>query len=467
MKKIRLMLVFISILVLSNISYANDTTKILVIGKSLNGEVYQSNLGDGSFWLPLEETARILGADVYKDENKMSIILMNFPGVAQTYKTPYSLGSTQYNFVAGSSEIGYITDSYNAVSNYYMPEHSVSMIDGTMYLLSTDIAKMFNLSIYYNPDINVYYVGSYAVPASGKYSGFQILKGYPLENLYNLYFKIDGNSSYCEIENLAPKNMNEIITFNYQGKTYTTTRLNAYKYFDDINSINSSLSKLGLDDITKDINTNSEKMFGSVSDDWLEEWGNSVNLEKYFRKYSTWLERQERQKTEKLRSYTSEEDLYKQKQERERAKKQEEMKKDLEKYVFKMEAEWYSVPGYEMEEWQSKSDISKRYGLSIYPSTEKRYYWDLFKDYRMVGEIPFPSKDYYLNDDKTIKTVNGIRIKYHKFNVYDLEEKGYIEIDKSEIKPSQVDYVNGKIKEYMSIKYPNEDPTQFYIKESY
>ena len=91
----------------SNIIFAESETKILVTGQSLNQPVYPSNTGNDDFLLPLIETSKILGANVhYEDnQNKVSIMLMNFPGIAQTYKTKNILGSTQYNFIANSYEI--------------------------------------------------------------------------------------------------------------------------------------------------------------------------------------------------------------------------------------------------------------------------------------------------------------------------------------------------------------------------
>ena len=66
-----------------------------------------------------------------------------------------------------------------------------------------------------------------------------------MENLYNLYFKIEGNVSDIQCENLALPNMYEIVTFTYQGKVYTTTRLEAYKLLDKINVLTSELSGMG------------------------------------------------------------------------------------------------------------------------------------------------------------------------------------------------------------------------------
>ncbi len=453
----------------SNIIFAESETKILVTGQSLNQPVYPSNTGNDDFLLPLIETSKILGANVhYEDnQNKVSIMLMNFPGIAQTYKTKNILGSTQYNFIANSNEIKSI---HTGGGVYYKPECVPIMINDVMYLSSKDIAKMFHLDIYYNPETNIYHIGSYSVLATGKYEGFQLLKGHPLENLYNLYFKIEGNVSDIQCENLALPNMYEIVTFTYQGKVYTTTRLEAYKLLDKINVLTSELSGMGAYDAAKEIDNGMEKIFGSTAEEWYEEWGKEIYLERYFSSYESWLQRQQR--SEAIAPYMSDEQFEQRKQEKIKQENKKIMEEDLKNYVTKIETEWQTMQGYEFQEWEKIDDLYKKYGLSISPSLDKNYYWDLFRNGKKQAEIPFPSKDYYTNSKfNVITTIRGIQIKKIDgmgivFNVNDLSKKGYIEIDNTRIIPSRVEYVNQKIKEYVNKKYPGEDPKQFYVSDN-
>ena len=92
MKKLSFIITLCSfIILLSNTIFAKGETEVLIIGQSLNNSVYSSNTEEGDFLLPLVETAKILGADVHYEgnQNKVSIILMNFPTSGQTYKTKY------------------------------------------------------------------------------------------------------------------------------------------------------------------------------------------------------------------------------------------------------------------------------------------------------------------------------------------------------------------------------------------
>lgn len=457
------------IMLFSNTIFAENETKILVTGQFLNQTVYPSNTGDDDFLLPLVETSKILGANVHYDDNQteVSIIIMNFPQAAETYKTKYILGSTQYNFIANSNEVKSI---HTGTGVYYEPEHIPVIINGIMYLSSKDIAKMFHLDIYYNPETNVYHIGSYAIPASGKYEGFQLLKGHPLENLYNLYFRIEGNVSDIKCENLALPNMYEVVTFTYQGKVYTTTRLEAYKLLDKINVLTSELSGMGAYNAAKEIDNDMEEIFGSTAEEWYEEWGKEIYLERYFNSYKSWLQRQQR--NEAIAPYMSDEQFEQRKQEKIKQENKKIMEEDLKKYVTKVETEWQTMQGYEFQEWETISDLFKKYSLSISPSLDRNYYWDLFRNGKKQAEIPFPSKDYYINNQfDVITTINGIRIKKLDkigivFNVNDLSKKGYIEIDNTKIIPSRVEYVNQKIKEYVNKKYPGEDPKQFYVSDN-
>lgn len=470
MKKLSfIILLCTSIILFSNTIFAENETKILVIGQFLNQAVYPSNTGDDDFLLPLVETSRILGANVHygDNQNEVSIIIMNFPQAAETYETKYILGSTQYNFIANSNEVKSI---HTGTGVYYEPEHIPVIINGIMYLSSKDIAKMFHLDIYYNPETNIYHIGSYAIPASGEYEGFQLLKGHPLENLYNLYFKIEGNVSDIKCENLALPNMYEMVTFTYQGKVYTTTRFEAYKLLDKINVLTSELSGMGAYNAAKEIDNDMEAMFGSTAEEWYEEWGKEIYLERYFSSYKSWLQRQQR--NEVIAPYMSDEQFEQRKQEKIKQENKKIMEEDLKNYITKIEIEWQTMQGYEFQEWVTINDLYKKYGLSISPSLDKNYYWDLFINGKKQTEIPFPSKDYYLNNQfDVITTINGIQIKKVDgigivFNVNDLSKKGYIEIDDTKIIPSRVEYVNQKIKEYVNKKYPGEDPKQFYVSDN-
>lgn len=73
----------------------------------------------------------------------------------------------------------------------------------------------------------------YAVNGKGEYSDYLELKGYPNENSYRIFFKGESDSYMVAIEDLREINLNEIITWEYDGETYTHTREELYVFFSD------------------------------------------------------------------------------------------------------------------------------------------------------------------------------------------------------------------------------------------
>lgn len=124
----------------------------------------------------------------------------------------------------------------------------------------------------------------YAIDGTGKYAGYKILKGYPNENEFIIYYKGDHNSYMVFTEDLRKINLSEVITWEYNGYLYANTKHELYDFFSDTLQFSSWLG------ISNELL--SQDWFMQTFGDIYKEWGQTVAysidgeklVEEYFKK---------------------------------------------------------------------------------------------------------------------------------------------------------------------------------------
>ncbi len=121
----------------------------------------------------------------------------------------------------------------------------------------------------------------YTVDGTGQFSGYKILKGYPNENKFRVYFYGDINSYCVSSQDLRGINLNEVVTWTYNGVTHRNTKGELYNIFSDATWIKSQLGVSG--------GTLSEewfeKVFGNTYVEWFEGMAYSCEAERLVEKY--------------------------------------------------------------------------------------------------------------------------------------------------------------------------------------
>jgi hypothetical protein len=123
----------------------------------------------------------------------------------------------------------------------------------------------------------------YVVDGTGDYSGYQQLKGFTDEDKYEIYFKGKQSSFHTTIEVLNEVDLNEKITWEYNGRSLTHTRSQLYAFFSDTSKLRSLL------DVSSQTLSHTwfEETFGDVYWEWLDGISYSEDasrwVEKYFR----------------------------------------------------------------------------------------------------------------------------------------------------------------------------------------
>lgn len=107
----------------------------------------------------------------------------------------------------------------------------------------------------------------YAVPGSGKYADYMMLKGYEGEDKFQIYFQGDSNSFMTTVEDLRNINLNEVITWQYNGVYYKSTRKELYSFFSDSSKLRSLLGTSSGEVFSSNW---FKSTFGQVYLDWLE-----------------------------------------------------------------------------------------------------------------------------------------------------------------------------------------------------
>jgi len=73
----------------------------------------------------------------------------------------------------------------------------------------------------------------YIVPGEGSYEGYMMLKGYDDENKFQVYFQGNADSLMTTIEDLRGINLDEIVTWKYNGNQYKGSIKELYELFSD------------------------------------------------------------------------------------------------------------------------------------------------------------------------------------------------------------------------------------------
>jgi hypothetical protein len=124
----------------------------------------------------------------------------------------------------------------------------------------------------------------YVTDAKGKYAGYYMLHGYPEQDKFQIYFKVTSNGSYEQYhityEDLRGLNLNERITWKYDGNTYTHTRSQLNGFFADTRWFRNNLSGVGDYTLTHEWFVDT---FGDVYLDWAE--GYYFDAEAYVTRY--------------------------------------------------------------------------------------------------------------------------------------------------------------------------------------
>lgn len=119
------------------------------------------------------------------------------------------------------------------------------------------------------------------VDGEGDYAGYKRLTGYSDEDKYAIYFKGDQNSYRTTIEDLRGIDLNERVSWTYDGVSYSHTRRQLYGLFLDTTWFQSNLG------MSNDLLSVSwfEQTFGSVYDDWFEGMSYSNEAARWVQRY--------------------------------------------------------------------------------------------------------------------------------------------------------------------------------------
>lgn len=124
--------------------------------------------------------------------------------------------------------------------------------EGDIYMESTD--KMASLDRLYVAD------------GADKYTGYKMLKGYPGENKFQIYFQGNVDSYMATYEDLRYINLDEVISWAYKDNSYKNTRKDLYEFFSDTSWFRSNL---GIDSSVLSHDW-FMKTFGEVYGDWMQ-----------------------------------------------------------------------------------------------------------------------------------------------------------------------------------------------------
>lgn len=122
----------------------------------------------------------------------------------------------------------------------------------------------------------------YIVPGEGFYEEYTLLKGYEDEDKYQVYFQGDAESFMTTINDLRGINLDEIITWEYNGKHYKGSIRELYGLFSDSLKIKSIFGISPGEEL-------SDKwfidIFGDVYLDWVTRMGYSIEAPNLVREY--------------------------------------------------------------------------------------------------------------------------------------------------------------------------------------
>ncbi len=124
----------------------------------------------------------------------------------------------------------------------------------------------------------------YVVDGTGEFEGYKRLRGYPNEDEFEVYYQGNESSYVVKIKELKEEDLNEIITWQYNGASYQNKRKDLYALFSDTSWFR---THLGISNDTLSFDW-FDKTFGNTFSDWLQGYAYSNDaamlVDRYFRK---------------------------------------------------------------------------------------------------------------------------------------------------------------------------------------
>lgn len=150
---------------------------------------------------------------------------------------------------------------------------------------------ILSLSTCFANDTNKFEIGSnkelvdvsklYIIEGEGKYAHCKALKGYPGEDKFQVYFQGETYANYITYEDLRGIDLNEIIAWEYEGKTVKSSRKYLYNMFSDT----IRLTVHNRDYAGKFSQEWYHEKFGQVYEDWVDGMSFSQDAQTLLKRY--------------------------------------------------------------------------------------------------------------------------------------------------------------------------------------
>jgi len=424
---------------------------ILVNGVEYRDDQYPALYMEGRTYIPLAKIGDILGV-TYRwnaekkqveiggmtTNNSHSAAVNNQAGSQGTdAKQEFILQEVDYPILVNGVE--YRDDQYPALymeGRTYIPLAKIGDILGVEYRWNAE-KKQVEIGGLVNRDPSSANNGLYVTEGTGKYAGYKMLHGYPGQDKYQIYFQdySVGNLTRYHVtyEDLRGINLNERITWKYNGKTYTHTRSELYSFFANTIWFSNNLSGITQYTLTQDWFLD---VFGDVYLDWAEGIGYATDA-------TTWVDMYFRQiaqvnPNKPYESWTPADELVPV-DERPEDPTTEEVIQGVEEFMNSL------LPDDEQQilsNWISENELQRIYGVrtvtNIIPEDSGFTLELWFKKYdekKRVDDTLLKIDDYEEPEPGQILTKNGIRYTYVDgeyilpgvyFNIQDLRKLGII-----------------------------------------
>ena len=123
------------------------------------------------------------------------------------------------------------------------------IINGSTLVPIRFISEATGCEVNWNGETNTIEINSkadkgqlYTVPGKDTYAEYTMLKGYEDENKYQIYFQGSAESFMTTVEDLRGINLDEIITWEYDGNQFIHYRKDVYSFFSDAVRLKSLLN---------------------------------------------------------------------------------------------------------------------------------------------------------------------------------------------------------------------------------
>lgn len=291
MKKGLIVLLFVFAMSVAATAYAEPAKKYVLTKADypiyVNGVLYRDEQFpplnfEGKTYIPLSKIGDILGVE-YKwnaEKKRVEIGGLKKDGHAASAEVNRSGGSglKAKRFVLTQAEYPIFVNGVEYKDANFPPLN----FNGTTYIPLSKIGDILGVEYRWNAaekrveigrpvsDSDIA-AGLYATDATGKYAGYKMLHGYPEQDQFQIYFKVTTNGSieqyHITYEDLRGINLNERITWKYNGKTYTHTRSQLYEFFSDTTWFRNNLNGIGDYTLTHEWFVDT---FGDVYLEWAE-----------------------------------------------------------------------------------------------------------------------------------------------------------------------------------------------------